>query len=69
MNEMPPKLNKKVLLQAVGVTVSQVLFISVVVTLIVKAPIFALCLLAFVLLTLHTLRNYRSMMFMNQNRN
>ena len=69
MNEMRPKLNKKVMLQAVAITAFQLLTVSAVITLIVKVPIIALSLLVLVLLSFYTMSTYGRLMFMNQNQN
>ena len=66
---MRPKLNKKVMLQAVAITAFQLLTVSVVITLIVKVPIIALSLLVLVLLSFYTMTTYGRLMFMNHNKN
>lgn len=66
---MRPKLNKKVMLQAVAITAFQLLTVSAVITLIVKVPIIALSLLVLVLLSFYTMSTYGRLMFMNQNQN
>lgn len=69
MNEMRSKLNKKVMLQAVAITAFQLLFASILIALIVKTPLVAVSLLGLVLLSIHTMKTYRRIVFMNQNRN
>lgn len=62
------RLDKKVMLQAILISLKQVISISVVLYIIVKYPLIAILLLFMWFISMHTMNTYRSMMMMKNQR-